>query len=266
MGTYRGDDGGYIEQHTLAHIDCPPCEKSRLKTLHRISPGLSFRAAAAVWLGSRTFNSVPGAVSARFIRKTTDQSYRQYVGSLNLFFADLQLDKIHIGHLRQYQEARVTGAEPFHRKRRPNKNEEVKACPASPKKCNQELSILKMILRRAGCWSTELEEFYEPFSEDVSEIPRALTQADRQRWLDVALAKPRWHLVYWYSVLAFETSMSTNEIRSLRIGDVNLQHRVLSVPPAGAKNRYRARTIPLHSASVMWSAEQLIERARDLGG
>ena len=177
----------------------------------------------------------------------------------------MPLDKIHIGNLRQYQELRVTGAEPFHRKRRPNKKEEIKPCPASPKKVNQELSILKLILKRGGCWTGEMESFYTPFSEDVSDVPRALSQEERHRWLEVALFKERWHVVYWYSVIAFETSMSTNEIRSLRIGDINLQHRILSIGAQGAKNRYRARTIPLHSAAVVWSAEQLIERARDLG-
>ncbi len=38
--------------------------------------------------------------------------------------------------------------------------------------------------------------------------------------------------------------MSTNEIRSLRLGDVNLHHGIVNVPDEGAKNRYRARTIP----------------------
>lgn len=252
-------------QHTLGHLDCPACESARTLTLARISPGLLFSEAAALWLQSRSFNAVPGSVSARYIRKTTEVSYAQYVGSLNLFFSELRLEQIHLGHLRAYQEARVTGAAPFIRKRRPNKNVVAAPCPASPKKANQELSILKMILRRAGCWTPEMDEFYEPFSVDQSEVPRALTPKEQLRWLDVSLLKPRWHLVYWYSVLAFETSMSTNEIRSLRIGDVNLQHRILTIGAVGSKNRYRQRTIPLHTASVLWATEQLLARAEDLG-
>lgn len=257
--------GNYSDQHTLGHLDCPPCEKSRFLSLHILSPTLPFRTASAIWLESRSFRTVAGQVSARYIRKTTEDSYEQYVASLLLFFADMPLEKIHLGHIRQYQEARVTGAEPFHRKRRPNKSEEVKACPASPKKCNQELSILKMILRRAQCWSKELDEFYQPFREAVSDIPRALSVTDRKLWLDVCLCKERWHLVYWYSVLAFETSMSTNEERSLRIGDVSLYQRMVNIGDDGAKNEYRARTIPLHSAEVVWAAEQLLERAKDIG-
>jgi integrase len=84
-------------------------------------------------------------------------------------------------------------------------------------------------------------------------------------WLEVAKTQERWWLVWWYSVLAFETSMSTNEIRSLRLGDVNLYHGVVSIGSAGAKNRYRVRTIPLVSAEVKWVTEQLVARAKDLG-
>jgi integrase len=256
----------YIGQHTLGHIDCSACEKARSLTLSCISADLPFSVASALWLESRSFRAAPGAISARYIRKSTEKSYRQYVNSLCLFFGQLRLNKIHLGHMREYQEARVTGAPPFVRRRRPNKNVEPGPCPASPKKANQELSILKMILRRAQCWTEEMDEFYERFDEDESELPRALTAEQQRLWLDVSLFKPRWHIVHWYSMLAFETSMSTNEIRALRIGDVNLYHGILSVPPAGGKNKYRVRTIPLYSADVKWAAEQLLARARDLGG
>lgn len=234
--------------------------------------------AAALWLDSRSFRAAPGSISARYIRESTEKSYQAYVNSLNLFFASLPLERIHLGHLRQYQEARVSGAAPFIRFRRPQDakphkladGSEIPAkgptpCPASPKKANQELCILKMIMRRAGCWQGELDEFFEPFAEDEPEVPRALTPEEQQRWLDVAAYNSRWAVVFWYSVLAFETSMSTNEMRSLRIGDVNLAHRLVCVPAAGAKNRYRQRTIPIVSGQGLWAVEQLLCRAGDLG-
>jgi len=221
--------------------------------------------AANLWLQSRTPEPSAKAASARYIRDTTKKSYYAYVDSLNLFFGNLPLNQIHLGHIRQYQEARVTGAPPFIRKRRPNKNVRPGPCPAQPKKVNQELGVLKRIMSRAVCWTQELDEYYEPFREEVADVPRALTAEEQRRWLDVALTQQRWWLVYWYSVLAFETSMSTNELRSLRIGDVNLFHSIVSVPSAGAKNPYRARTIPLITAEVKWSVEQLLNRAKDLG-
>jgi integrase len=266
-----------VKQHTLGHIDCPACERARLNTLALITPTLPFSVAAAVWLDSRSFH-LPGAIRARYIRETTETSYRQYVSTLNLFFGDLPLNKIHLGHLREYQEARVTGTAPFIRYRRPQDAKPTKGpdgamrpakgkqpCPAAPKKADQELSILKMILRRAGCWTLEMDEFYQPFEQRPAEVPRALTPDEQALWLEVARFRPRWHLIYWYSVLAFETSMSTNEIRALQIGDVDMQHRIVSVSAAGAKNSYRQRTIPLYSAQVLWACEQLLSRAADLG-
>ncbi len=266
------------DQHTLGHIDCPACERARSLTLARISSTLPFSVAAALWLESRSFRGIPGAVSARYIREKTESAYAQYVGSLNLFFSQLPLEKIHIGHLREYQQARVSGASPFIRYRRPQdaKPRHLKdgtvlppvgkqPCPARPKQVNQELCILKMILRRAGCWTEEMEEFYERLDEDVSDIPRALTPEEQRRWLDVAGLRERWWLIRWYSELAFATSMGTNEMRSLRIGDVNLSQGIVSVPAAGAKNSYRARTIPLITAESRWAAEQLLSRAQDLG-
>jgi integrase len=228
-------------------------------------PSNTFAEASALWLSSRTLEPSPGPSRGRFIRATTEKSYAAYIDSLNLFFANLRLEEIHIGHLRQYQEARIAGAVPFIRKRRPNKNVIAGPCPAAPKKVNQELGLLKVILRRAGCWKDELHEYYEPFQEEVLDVPRALTVEEQKKWLAVALMRQRWWVVYWYSVVAFETSMSTNEMRSLRLGDVNLFHGIVSVPDAGAKNKYRARTIPLISAEVKWSLEQLVARAKDLG-
>lgn len=269
---------GASEAHTLGHIDCPACERSRTTVLSCISCSLKFSVAAQLWLESRTFRAVPGAISARYIRATTEQSYRAYIASLNLFFADLPLEKIHLGHLRQYQEARVAGAPPFIRFRRPQDAKPRKLpdgtvlpakgkqpCPASAKKANQELSVLKMILRRAACWTEEMDEYYERFHEDESEIGRALSPEDQRRWLDVSRLKERWSVIHWYSQLAFATGMATNEIRSLRLGDVNLQQQIVSVPPLGAKNRYRVRTIPLTTAEAQWALEKLLVRAYHLG-
>ena len=252
-------------EHTFGHLDCPACEQVRALSLQRITPDLSFADAAKYWIASRKLDSSLKPIRARFIRESTEDSYQHYIDSLNLFFAQLEIGKIHLGHIRSYQEARLTGAPPFIRKRRPNKNVVAGPCPASPKKVNQELSLLKMIMRRAGCWSQELDEFYEPLLEAINDVPRALTADQQQKWLAIARSQQRWWVVYWYSVVAFETTMSTNEMRSLRIGDVNLFHSIVNVPDAGAKNKYRVRTIPLISAEVKWSAEQLLARARDLG-
>jgi integrase len=234
-------------------------------TLSRISPTLSFRAAAAIWIEARSFRATPGAISARYIRENTERSYRQYIASLNLFFGDIPLEQIHAGHFNEYQKRRVRGEPPFIRKIRPNRNVEPGPCPASPRKANYELSLLKGIIQKARLSIYDIEEEYEPFGIDESELVLALTKEERRRWLDVSSLKSDWNLVHWYSQVAFETSMGTNEMRSLRLGDVNLNHQTVTVPPKGAKNRYRTRTIPLVSAEALWACEQLILRAKDFG-
>ena len=267
-----------VDQHTLGHLNCPACERARSKVLARIAPHLPFNVAAALWLESRSFRGVPGAISARYIKPKTESFYKQNVDSLSLFFAELPLNDIHLGHLREYQEARISGAEPFLRYRRPQdaKPKYLKGgqilppvgkqpCPARPKQVNQELGVLKMILRRGGCWTEEQDEFYERLEEEIADIPRALSAEEQRRWLDIASLKERWWVVRWYSELAFGTSMGTNEMRSLRIGDLNLTHWIVNIPSAGAKNPYRARTIPLITAEAKWAAEQLLSRAKDLG-
>lgn len=268
-------------EHTAGHVRCPACDRAREMTLARIVPSLPFKEAAQLWLDSRSIDPSLQPLPhkrARFIKDNSKKAYAENVKNLSLFFGELRLDEIHIGHLRQYQEARIAGNPPFVRKRRPNRNCPVAPCPAGPRKVNAELALLKRILQKSiyivettvgpvhvSSWSKEMEEYYEPFQEDVPDVQRALTVEEQQRWLAVASTQQRWWIIYWYSLLAFETSMGTNEMRSLRIGDVNLYHGIVNVPQEGGKNKYRVRTIPLISAEAKWAAEQLLARARDLG-
>jgi len=249
-------------EHTFGHLDCPACEWARKKLIAKIVPSLTFAEAAALWLDSRSLK-LDSAVHGRYIKENTEKSYQAYIDSLNLFFANLTLERIHLGHLRQYQEARLTGAPPFIRKRRPNPNVVAGPCKAAAKKVNQELRVLTKVMKRANCWTQELDEYYEPLLERVVDVPRALDPSDQKKWLEVARMRQEWFVVWWYSVLAFETTMSTDEMRALRIGDVNLNHEIINVREG--KNLYRSRTIPIVSADAKWAAEQLVARAKDLG-
>lgn len=228
-----------------------------------ITAGMRFDQAADLWMQSRSIGARQGTRSARFIRPTTEESYRQYVASLKMFFGTLRLCDIRLDHIRAYQEARVTGAAPFIRKRRPH--EEAAPCPAKPKKANQELGILKQILKRAKLWSEDHDLYYEPMLEIESDMQRALSEEEQARWLGISQSEARWHIVHWYSVLAFATCMSTNEIRSLRLGDISLESRVLTVPVEGSKNRYRNRTIAIDGPQVQWAVKWLVDRAHRLG-
>jgi integrase len=189
----------------------------------------------------------------------------RYVTSLNLFFGELKLGAINSGHLREFQRARLAGSDPFIRKRRPNSGEQPRSLPASAKKVNQEIATLRVILQKANCWIPELESNSEPLEEEVTDIPPALTSDQQQLWLDIAASTEEWRLVYWYSVLAFETAMTTDELRAIRLGDVDLVRRTVRIPNTVSKARGRGRTVPIKSADGLWAVEQLIDRARELG-
>jgi integrase len=216
-----------------------------------------FPAAATAYLNMRTMQG------GRYIERNTEKNYRNYARSLGLFFGGLPLYKIHLGHIRQYQQARVTGSSPFIRSRRPH--EAPAPCSTKPQHVNQELCMLRAIMRRAEAWTAELEENYEELIEQESEIPRALSPEEQQRWIDTARKQTRWHVAYCYSLIAFDTTMSTNEMRSLRLGDINLHHQTVNIPWSGSKNRYRHRSVPLESADCLWAMQQLLDRARGMG-
>lgn len=276
-GAY-GQGNNKHPQHTLGHFECPACDELRQMYSCTLSATLTFAEAAEIYMRMRSVDVTPGAItSARYIKQTTIQSYEQYIRTLNLFFGPMVLSKIHVGHRREYQMARLEGRAPFIRFRRPQDAKPTRRggvmvpakgrspCKAKPTQIRKELCLLKMILRRAGVWTDAMEQEWEDFQENGADIPRALSQEEQQRWLEIARIKPRWNVVYWYSVLAFATTCSTNELRALRIGDVNLQHRTITVPADGAKCRGRQRTIAIENADALWALEKLLERAAEMG-
>jgi integrase len=211
-----------------------------------ISPDQTFQEAAHLWLESRTFQ---GASRTRYVAPRTLKDFRQYVRALERFFAGMKLRDIHIGNLREYQRMRAAG--------------ELSGETVGPNKINQEMTILIRVLQRAGCWN-ELAELYQPLVREESNIPRAMTPAEQEGFIDVAASRQAWHLVYWYSMLALHTTCHSQEMRGLKIGDLNMHEGLLLIRRSSAKNKYRIRTIPL-SEQARWAASQILDRARALG-
>lgn len=231
--------------------------------MRTIAPEMVFGDAVDLWLGYVTLSEPTRHAGARYLRANTENSYHQYAESLRLFFDGMPLKNIHFGNLREYQRLRSMGDAPFIRRRRPH--EEPRPLPASGKKVNQELGMLRRMMRMAGCWDEELEQFYRPLMEEVADVPRALTVEEQEHWLRTAQSRVQWQVVYLYSLLALGTGMSTNELRLLRMGDVSLDHRTVTISREGAKCKPRQRTIALVSSDELWAAEHLLKRARALG-
>jgi hypothetical protein len=225
-----------------------------------IGPELIFSTAAQLWIDSRKVKA-PGSRS-RYVSERTIWDYEQYTRALCRMFAGTPLHEFQKAHgagmIREYHRLRSIGHDP-------DDPEGVRwEKPCGPNKINQEIGLLCRVLRFAGAWTTELEEKFEPLQRQESDTQRALTPEEQAHWLDMAASNDRWQIVWLYSILALHTTCSTNELRGLQIGDVNIFSRILIVRPASSKNKYRTRTIPL-TPEALWAAERLIERARSLG-
>jgi len=251
------------EKHTPGHLNCPECLRVRQTLLSSITADLSFAEAAEHYLKLRSVAATPGAISARYIRPNTEHDYRQKFKSAMLFFGEMKLGEIHWYHLKSYQAARIAGDAPFIRKRRPQ--EPAAPCPAKPQQVNQELRLVKKLKVMGGCWTSIDASYFEYLQEEESDAERALTPDQQQRWLDVCRSNERWELVLWWSIASFDMLTSTNELRGLQIGNINLEQRLVRVPWPCAKNRYRRRTIPIENPECVWAVERLLARAHDLG-
>lgn len=223
-----------------------------------ITPELTFPDAFRLFIAHRT---IEGAQSgASYLSHRTLRDYQACAGALGKFFGQLKLVDIHPGHLRTYQQARAVcdasvcagPGNPWQR-------------PCAANRIRKEIALLLRILRSAGCWKDADQLCFQPLRAEESDIPRAMQPDEQQRFLAVAASRAEWQFIHWYAVLALQTTASTNELRTLRLGDVLLEQNILQIRREGAKNKYRIRTIPLETEEVIWALERMIERARSLG-
>jgi integrase len=250
------------EMHTAGHFNCPACERAALvQGSDELSPDLMFKEAFEIWIGQRVIERAGVWTSVRYVSERTERDLRQYARAAGKFFDQLRLDAIHAGHLRAYQKARALNAlaidgqgetSPWDR-------------PAGANLIRKEVQTVIRVLRAAGAWSTHLEECFEPVAPEEGDVSRAMTPDEQHRWLHVASTREEWRIVYWWSIVALQTTAATNEMRALHLGDIFLSQGTLQVRNEGAKNKFRVRTIPLQSREVIWALSGLMERARALG-
>jgi integrase len=246
-------------RHTLGHRKCPACEQDRLVQMFPLLPSMLFKEAAQNFM-----NGIEAPVphdKARYKSHRTVRDYRLKIKALDKFFGDLRLDEIHLGQFRAYQKARLLNSLQVG-----NAIEQPWAHQAGTRKTNAELGLLERLMRLAGCWSPELEKYYHRLIEEESEIPRALEPSEQEYFLEIAQSNPEWHIVHWYSLLALHTGFSTDELRTIRQGDINLRFQILAVNRRVGKNKFRRREIPITDSRCMWALERLLERSHTLVG
>lgn len=226
-----------------------------------ISPAMSFKVAVSFYLDWRDAPSaLPGRRRAQFVGKRTLKDYRAKAKALVKFFGEMKLEDIRVENLNGYQEARLTadGYTRFYGKR------EVSS-PAGAIKINSEISLLKRLMQMAGCWGPEHEMYYAPFQQTESDIQKALSPEEQEQFLKTAATLPRWYPVWWYGLVALHLTFSSDEMRTIRLGDINLHHQIVGVNNNFGKNYARRRSVTVEDGACLWALQCLMERAHVLG-
>lgn len=249
------------QTHTADHVNCPACEKGPTLLEACISPELSFPEAFQVWIERRIIEQDGYVTKVRYVSQRTERDLRQYARAAAKFFARVPLDRIHVGHLREYQRARALNLVRVAGEGETHPWEQ----PAGANLIRKEIQTVLRVMRAAGVWSEQNDKTFELVDQVESDVPRAMSPAEQGHWLRTAAQRPEWRIVYAWSIVALQTTAATNEMRSLRLGDIFLDSETLQIRSEGAKNRFRIRTIPLQTPDVVWALGELLSRAKRMG-
>lgn len=220
-------------QHTLDHVDCPACEADRL-ALARSSQlrVLKFRDAALVCLDNE--------LRLKSIKPRTHKDHCDFVRRLNGFFAEIPLEKVHEGHVLNYQKlrARTAGAELI----------------------NHEVAYLAHVLTEAGLWA-ELKPKVTRLMVPKSDAGRALEPEEQERLKLCAASNPRWQVAYWATLLTLNLGVGPGEISRLRVQDLDVREGFIDirVDEETGKNPYREESYPMND-TVRWVSNKLLKR------
>jgi integrase len=125
---------------------------------------------------------------------------------------------------------------------------------------------LLRILKLGEAYSNTIEKYYVALQAEECEIPKALNPEEQERFLEAASSRRDWAIVWWCSLLAVHVAFSSDELRTLRQGDINLTHQVIAVNRKAGKNKFRRGEVPITESWCMWAGERLLERSYKLAG
>lgn len=210
-----------------------------------------FPTAAKLWLETRK----------PYLNENTFALYEHHISQLSKFFGHLTIQKIHLGHLREYQRARVANSvtlqdgtviSPWKK-------------PAGASIIKHELVIVQGILKRAGLWK-KFGAHYEALPIPKVNKQKVMTDLEEARLFDIASQCPEFELAYWVAVITASTTAAGSELRYLRHKDVQMETKPprLTVRMDKAKNGYRGRVIALNQTAFEMM-QNCIERAKKMG-
>ena len=233
-------------QHTFGHLDCPACQATRDEMLRNdpdLLRNLEFSAAAKIWLSTRQ----------PYLRDRTFYLYGQHVKHLSVFFGRMQLRKVHIGHIREYQKARTSNQDGLWSK------------PCGPSLLNHETSALQQILERAGEWE-KIKRHFEPIPLPRWKPPKVMSDEEEMRLFSVASSDPSWALAFWVCAITCNTGASGTELRNMRLKDIHMDARkpFFAIDAETAKEGVRGRVVLLN-ATAQIMVRKCMERGAQLG-
>jgi len=176
-----------------------------------------------------------------FMAQLTYVRAEKYLRRVIGFFGALPLREITADHIRTYQEGRLQ--------------------EAGADCINHEISQVKQILTRVGAWHA-IEDDYQRLPQRASEIGQVLTEEEKSRLIEAARSRPAWRVAYLATVLSANTTLGPKEIRHLRLGDLDIDNRLIWI--RRGKTAFRQRNVPLNDDAAA-AAKLLLERAKLLG-
>lgn len=205
---------------------------------------MPFNAAADYWFSQHTQGLAPNSIT----------NYERYLRPLRNYFKDTKVKSITFDHICQY------------RKHRQNGDTDARWAGI-----NHECGLLRMMLKKAGCWK-DMSDFYKklPRPRNVKLPGRALTPEEATRLValfrELATERSGFEVAACCGLISMKTTAGPAELLSLQLGDIYLNDKNprFEIPRRGAKRRTRARTIYLNG-DALWAMQRLVERAKKLG-
>jgi integrase len=233
-------------QHTLSHEECPACEASLKGVMGRdaeLMRHMHFPAAAQKWLPTRKL----------YLKPRTYYMEEHHANTLSKFFGQIRVIDIHLGHLREYQKARLANTDGKWKRK------------AGPSVINHEISVLQKLLKRTSRWK-EFGEYYEALPLPPYQPRKVMTDTESERLFAIASRNPEFELAYLAAALSANTGAAGTELRNIRLENIFMTAKPAKfcVETATAKNGDRGRMIPLNETAFRMMA-QAIKRANLLG-
>jgi len=172
------------------------------------------------------------------ISERTSQFEKERLKPLEKHFGETPLLRIKAEHVARYQRERL-------------------AADLSRKTINMEIGVLRLMMKRAKCWSMVADDV-KLFPKCSRVVGRVLTAQQKAHLFKIAGSRPEWLVAQCAAVLAVSTTCRSIELKHLRWRDVDLFGQTISVKRS--KTEAGHRTIPLNG-DARAALTRLLERA-----